>query len=411
MSQHNDIDRSLARWFDAEPGPAPTADVLDRALGATRRHRPRPRWFAGIGSHWVGDGAPASGVAALGLTGLRTAMALLLLLLALGLVAGAILVGSLLLRPAPVDLGIFAPIAGRIVYGDESDMWGIDPIAPADSATRVQLTAKGGIPLGWSSDGTRLLVMRGSDRQVDAEGRVITEPDEHLFVLRSDGSELEVTEGPWSIRGATISPDGSRVVFAGVTNDTGSALYAVDVDGGPAGRLVGPGDDLIQQPTFSPDGTRIAFTSGGGDHSNNVWLMKADGSDAHEILANETTEGAGHVRGLSWSPAGDQIALGLAGKIYTFAADGSGFTEVAGAVTSCDAADPCAVKLPKSAESPYWSPDGSQIAYTTGCIEGAGAADRDGCHLAIADADGSNVQEFSYGASGPWHPGTIKRPS
>ena len=56
--------------------------------------------------------------------------------------------------------------------------------------------------------------MRGSD------------PDEHLFVLHADGSEVQVTEGPWSIRGATISPDGSRVVFAGVTGDTGSALYA-----------------------------------------------------------------------------------------------------------------------------------------------------------------------------------------
>jgi hypothetical protein len=25
--------------------------------------------------------------------------------------------------------------------------------------------------------------------------------------------------------------------------------------------------------------------------------------------------------------------------------------------------------------------------------------------LAIADADGSNVREFGFGASGPWHPG------
>jgi len=89
------------------------------------------------------------------------------------------------------------------------------------------------------------------------------------------------------------------------------------------------------------------------------------------------------VYGLAWSPAGDRIALGLEKTTYTFAPDGSDFTQV---ITGGD--------------SPYWSPDGSQIAYTIKCFE-----DPDGCGLAIADADGSNVREFGFAASGPWHPG------
>ena len=55
---------------------------------------------------------------------------------------------------------------------------------------------------------------------------------------------------------------------------------------------------------------------------------------------------------------------------------------------------------------PYWSPDGSQIAYTTGerfRTEDEPNTIRAG--LAIADADGSNVREIGFGASGPWHPG------
>ncbi len=169
-----------------------------------------------------------------------------------------------------------------------------------------------------------------------------------------------------------------------------------------------PHPHQVQQPTFSPDGKRIAYAIGGGDHSNSVWLMDADGSDAHQVVSNETNEWPGHVRGLAWSPAGDRIALGLGGKIYSFATDGSDFTQIAGGDTTCGPADPCAVKLPRSAESPYWSPDGSQIAYTTGCVEGAGAANRDGCNLATADADGSNVLTFGFGASGPWHLGTLE---
>jgi len=73
---------------------------------------------------------------------------------------------------------------------------------------------------------------------------------------------------------------------------------------------------------------------------------------------------------------GDRIAIGMGGAIYTFAPDGSNITKVA-----------------SDGDSPFWSPDGSQIAYTTPS------------GLAIADADGSNVRTFGFAASGPWHPG------
>lgn len=149
--------------------------------------------------------------------------ATLLLVAALGT---AIVVGSGILRLRPdqpsVDLGIFQPVAGRIVIGaGQGGLWGIDPLEPTGPATRVELTFGGGTirPLGWSADGTRLLIMR----------------DDLLFVLHSDGSETQVTEGPMAMRGATISPDGSRVVFATIdgAGNTGF-VFAVDADGGPA---------------------------------------------------------------------------------------------------------------------------------------------------------------------------------
>jgi Tol biopolymer transport system component len=393
MSPHDDFDRSLARWFDTEMQPAATADVLDRALRATRRRRPRPRLFAALGSHWVGDHVDRTlGVATLGRTGVRTSFGLLLLLLALVVVAGAVAVGARLLQPAPVELGIFAPVAGRIVYGDERGMWGVDPAASGAPGTRVQLTSEPGTPLGWSSDGTRLLVMR-----VAPPAGSVSRSD--LFVLDADGSATQVTERPLGIRGGTISPDGSRVVFT-----DGRALYAVDAEGGAPKLLLGSGQGGLRHPAVSPDGTQIAYVHGRGDSENSVWLMDVDGDNAHKILANPTTDAAGHAYGLAWSPAGDRIALGIEGAIYTFATDGSDFRQVAGGSRLCDSVGTCAVNLPKSAESPYWSPDGSRIAYTTGCVEGTGMTNRAGCHLAIADADGSNVNAYGFPTSGPWHP-------
>jgi RNA polymerase sigma factor (sigma-70 family) len=261
--------------------------------------------------------------------------ATLLLAAALGT---AIAVGSGILRlPSvthdPVDLGIFEPVAGWIVYGS-GGIWGVDPSAPED---RVQLTSKAGTPLAWSSDGTRLLVTRGSPR------------DEHLFVLHADRSETQVTDRPMSIGDATFSADGSRVVFAAAESADGQwAVYSIDADGGPATVLTSQIQPWPAALTFSPDGTQIAYVLwGGGDHGHSVWVVDADGTGAHEILANDTVMGAGHVRdrdgAVAWSPAGDRIALGLEGTIYTFATDGSDFAQVTGG------------------DSPLWSPDGSQV--------------------------------------------------
>jgi hypothetical protein len=287
-----------------------------------------------------------------------------------------------------VDLGIFGPIAGRIVYCTNSDLWSVDPSAPSPISTLERVGPEGTgdpdrpcasftVPLGWSSDGTELLFVR-EDPADD------TFPyDRHLFILHADGTVTQVTPEP--VGGAAISLDGSRVVFAGDGVDDG--LYVVDAEGGQPVRIANG-----EEPTFSPDGTQIAYLglprSGccvqtGREH---VWVANADGTDAHEILADEPALAKG-VDSITWSPAGDRIAMegthGSQEAIYTFAPDGSEFTMVI-----------------SNGANPYWSPDGSLIAYELLSPGPFG--------LRIADADGSNVRTFGFGRSGPWHPGTLE---
>jgi Tol biopolymer transport system component len=329
--------------------------------------------------------------------------------------------------PIPADhdrseeLGIFAPVAGRIAYVNEGTdlgygrgVWAVDPSAPSDTtagprvaddivANVVRLGPKDGIPLGWSSDGTELLFKRGSDDLF---------PEEYLYVLHSDGSETRLNKDPMYFAGATISPDGTRVVFAAQADHAG--LYVVDADGGQPTPLPLPIlEGIVADPTFSPDGTQIAYVDS-GDAGNDVWVSDADGTDAREVLANEDILAAG-AGSLQWSPAGDRIAIDVRSpdprspdlegtdSIFTFAPDGSAFTQVY-----------------RGAISPYWSPDGSRIAFTIPCGEQPdrrcpeGSIRRDAydrqpgdlpAGLAIADADGSNVRAFGFAASGPWHPG------
>jgi Tol biopolymer transport system component len=326
-------------------------------------------------------------------------------------IAVATFAGVDAIRSAPIpaddpseELGIFAPVAGRIVYENEAEvgdlgfdlgLWAIDPSGPTDTlegravaddvaATLVRLGANDMTPLGWSSDGTELLFSRP-----DAASAESLFPLEYLYILHADGSETRLNRAPMSFGGATISPDGTRVVFAAGGDDLG--LWVVDAEGGRPVRLPLPGaEGIVADPTFSPDGTRIAYVDS-GELENHLWVMDVDGGNAHEILADEATVPGGS---LQWSPAGDRIA-GVASSsegtnaIYTFAPDGSDFTRV---ITS--------------GLSPYWSPDGSRIAYTIECeLTSASCLAGGSAGLAIADADGSDVRKFGFAASGPWHPG------
>jgi Tol biopolymer transport system component len=327
--------------------------------------------------------------------------------------------------PTPADrseeLGIFAPVAGRIVYENQNEgLWAVDPNGPSDTTEGPSVAADVASTLipadfveavpgledvtvhGWSRDGTELLFQR--NEEYSNENLI---PEGNLYILHADGSETRLNEEKMDFAGAAISPDGKLVAFAA------DGLYVVDADGGQPVRIAQEGSS----PTFSPDGTHIAYlvyddNIAGNIEEEHVWIVDVDGGNAHEILADEPTVFLG-VSGLRWSPAGDRLALGVGGfegaealAIYTFASDGSDFTRV---ITG--------------GESPYWSPDGSQIAYTILCGEssdttcpvgsilrsqfdaqprrfGGGSAG-----LAIADADGSNVREFGFAASGPWHPG------
>jgi Tol biopolymer transport system component len=302
--------------------------------------------------------------------------------------------------PAPKPAGIFSEVGGWIAFGNADGIWAVDPGHPGDPGSQIQLSTIGGTPVAWSSDGSKLLF---SHRR------------RGLFVLHSDGSETRLVRDV--VQGASFSPDGTTVVFSPGLPWTPTYLdpgiYLIDADGGVPRLLLAPSRRYFPEedrsyrtglsfPTFSPDGSQIAYIDGMGDWGNSLRVMNADasdvhvldGSDVHLLEFGEAPNGTGSVRslgmhpnGLSWSPDGTHLAVGLRNDgISVVDTDGSGLT----------------LAIPDGRD-PYWSPDGTRLSYRLGHLSQN--------HkrwvftpLMVAAADGTQVVEFGYAASGPWNP-------
>jgi Tol biopolymer transport system component len=302
---------------------------------------------------------------------------------------------------------VFAQVRGWIVYtdefaregvvscadnprcADEYGIWAVDPTRPAGHASdRVQLRETVAVPLDWSDDGTKLLISEPGTGQWWRH-----------VVLNADGTETVLRTRTIPNANASLSPDGSQMVYASWPR--GAGIYVIDTDGGrphllrKGGRRQWysgpPGSDgwartSLEDPAFSPDGTKIAYIDGMHDGGNGLRVMDADGSHVRVLLDSNgelsdgisipDCEGA-----LAWSPDGTRLAFCGPGGIWVIDADGSGLR-----------------KAIPNGERPSWSPDGSRIAYQVRGRMSLGP-------LRIADADdGGNVQKFTWGNSGPWNP-------
>ena len=151
-------------------------------------------------------------------------------------------------------------------------------IAAVDGSVQRQVTS--GPQSNWgptlSPDGRTIAFVKGS------------EPIVGLAIIQIDGTgERLVTTG--SIHGfdsAEWSPDATILLFsADIQSDTVDSDYgdllAVGLDGEPErSALSAAGEDI--GPTWSPDGLFIAYLNKSGDRSR-VMVAAADGSDPHPI--------------------------------------------------------------------------------------------------------------------------------
>lgn len=110
--------------------------------------------------------------------------------------------------------------------------------------------------------------------------------------LNGPGEMIPVAGVP-GVRGLSLSPDGSRLAFAGLSLDSQIWSLAVKVDGTPAGEPRQVTRDTSRRNSLaviSPDGARMAYMSIRRGELPNVWVMDVDGANAIQLTSDESAE-------------------------------------------------------------------------------------------------------------------------
>lgn len=218
----------------------------------------------------------------------------------------------------------FSPNGTQVAFswnGEKEDNWDIYLKVVGSSASPLRLTSNPASDFRpkWSPDGTRIAFIR-STRETDAV----------MLTSALGGAERRLTEFPTAVEaGLSWSPDG-KWLAAAVGGQAGrTALRLVSVETGETRTLTTPpttsGGDF--DPAFSPDGRSIAFVREHGMNVEELWRLRLSksyepaGSPA-KILADGKRN-----HGPAWTPDGSELIFSSGetaqAGMYRIPADGS----------------------------------------------------------------------------------------
>jgi Tol biopolymer transport system component len=243
------------------------------------------------------------------------------------------------------------------------------------------------------------ILVYDSTRALNGGDSTPTNQPVNLWVLNSDGSSIPLTQKSPSSVGqdsdsGVWSPDGTQVAFESVRDLNGNDamnsnntfnIWVMNADGSnqrPLTRMTAATAGCTGQ-AWSPDGKKLAFFSrraldgsDAGGPVNNIWVMNSDGASPSPFT-QLTTAGANSQFPV-WSPDGTQIAYSSTRAINGSDAvntNSIGNLWMISASLTADQAITIYTASGSGADHPAWFSDSKKIAYdSTGAINGTDAS-------------------------------------
>lgn len=196
----------------------------------------------------------------------------------------------------------------------------------------------------WAPDGSRVALV------TDRSGR------DELCVVNPDGSDLRQLTSGQGAGSPEWSPTGTRIVvncFTGGPNVRDVWIFNADGSGqiNLTTAVAGDARLTVWQPgggylpvAWSPNEDYVTFRA-----ANRLWVVKTDGSEPPRRVS-----GSNNVSSSAWSPDSSQLAMVVAGEVYTYPLDGSWPAEPAQQSTGANAGGAL-----------QYSPDGTRLAYVS----------------------------------------------
>ena len=235
-----------------------------------------------------------------------------------------------------------------------------------DGAGERQVTHSGGRKgrTAWTGDG-RLLFTAGVNGTANDTS--------NIFMVPAAGGD-PVLLGTAPGRGATLSPDGTRVLYAQGSWQA-SRLVVSSLDGSAA-REITSGTPPAWTGRWSPDGAWIAYEQADSNRVLNVWMVHPDGSSAHQVTRQSAADGGAQIP--AWSPDGRRVAFQAGGPAgHVWIADTTGAAPVKLGAHTARYLD----------EIPLWFPDGRRLAFQS---------DRTGrMEIWVVNVDGRGLRQLT----------------
>lgn len=242
--------------------------------------------------------------------------------------------------------------------------------------------------VAWSPDGERLALMLG---ELGGNSRYIgfhlidprTGTDRHI-----PARDMVPTFGCFTPSYLTWSPDGKLLAYTcrgiGAEPSGSGGIYTIRPDG-TGRRLIATGPVQALSPTWSPDGKRLAFSTGEaplqksiGDQSyrSAVYVIDLAGTYARRIATGAFPDWSPDGKTIAYSAPGCEQNRNDTGRIRLVTPTGRDVTPPAA---------PCDGIGPDRHPVPAWSPDGRQIAVSSGT------------GLYLMNANGTDLRQLQRG--------------